>query len=196
MITVVDSGGANIASVMFALERLDVAASLSVNADEIFNAERVILPGVGTAEAAMKQLQKLNLIECIQSLTQPVLGICLGMQLLFSYSEEGDVDMLDIIPGQVKHLKPASNKTIPHMGWNNVSVQFHPLLNEVPEESFFYFVHSYYAPECDYTIGTCNYDDPFSAIVAKDNFMGCQFHPERSGKVGAQILKNFTEIKL
>ena len=197
MIAVVDSGGANIASVMFALERLGVKARLTSDAGAIQSAERVILPGVGTAKVAMRQLQELELVDCVRSLTQPILGICLGMQLLFSGSEEGDVDMLDIIAGTVTHFTPEAEKTIPHMGWNSVSMKAdHPLLRDVPNDSYFYFVHSYYAPQGNFTIGACDYGDAFSAIVAKDNFMGCQFHPERSGKAGAQILKNFVELEL
>ena len=197
MIAVVDSGGANIASVMFALERLGMQGNLTADPDIIKDAPHVILPGVGTANAAMQCLQDLELINCIRELTQPVLGICLGMQLLFSASEEGNIKMLDILPGSIKHFKLEEDKTIPHMGWNSVSVQSdHPLLHNVPDESYFYFVHSYFAPQGDNTLGVCDYGDKFSAIVAQDNFMGCQFHPERSGKIGAQILKNFVEIRL
>lgn len=197
MIAIIDSGGTNIASVMFALERLDVSASLTSSPAVIRSARHVILPGVGTAKVAMRKLQDLDLIECIKSLTQPVLGVCLGMQLLFSHSEEGAVDMLDILPGAVKHFTPDDRKPVPHMGWNTLSIKYnHALLRNVPKDSYFYFVHSYYAPQGDYMIGACDYSDKFSAIVAKDNFMGCQFHPERSGKVGAQILKNFVEMKI
>ena len=195
MIAIIDSGGANIASVMFALERLGVSGKLTSDMQEIERAERVILPGVGAAKMAMDQLHKAELVECIKGLKQPVLGVCLGMQLLFRRSEEGDTDMLGIISGDVKHFTPAPDKTIPHMGWNNVSLKSdHPLLQDVPEDSYFYFVHSYYAPTSNNTLGQCDYGDHFSAIVAQDNFIGCQFHPERSGAVGAQILKNFIEM--
>ena len=195
MIAVVDSGGANIASVLFALKRLGVQEKLTSNPDIIRNAQHVILPGVGAAKTAVQHLKDLELINCIRELTQPVLGICLGMQLLFTHSEEGNVDMLDILPGTIKHFTPEDNKTIPHTGWNSVSLQKnHPLLRDIPDNSYFYFVHSYFAPQDNYTIGTCDYGDQFSAIIAKDNFMGCQFHPERSGKTGAQILKNFVEM--
>lgn len=197
MIAIIDSGGANIASIQFALERLGYEATLTADPLVIRGADRVILPGVGAAAAAMGQLNTLNLIETIRGLTQPVLGICLGMQLLFDHSDEGDVEMLGIMPGRASHFTPAENKTIPHMGWNSVSVRSdHPFLAGIDDQSYFYFVHSYYAPVSDYTIGSCDYGDQFSAIVARDNFMGCQFHPERSGKIGAQILKNFMEISL
>lgn len=195
MIAVVDSGGANIASVLFALDRLGVEASLTANPKAIKSAERVILPGVGAAKSAMEQLQRLKLVETIRSLTQPVLGICLGMQLLFDHSEEGDVDLLKIVPGEVNHFTPKENKTIPHMGWNSVNFHSeHDLLKDIPDQSHFYFVHSYYASQSEYTIGFCDYDDKFTAIVAKDNFMGCQFHPERSGQAGAKILENFLKV--
>lgn len=195
MIAVLDSGGANIASVMFALARLGVAGKLTFDPDVIKHANRVILPGVGAAKVAMQRLQDLALVDLICELTQPVLGICLGMQLLFTGSEEGDVAMLNRLPGTVKYLTPEDGKTIPHMGWNTVLQQRdHPLLHNIPNESYFYFVHSYFVSQGKYTIGTCDYGDSFSAIIAKDNFMGCQFHPERSGKAGAQILKNFLEM--
>jgi glutamine amidotransferase len=219
MIAIIDSGGTNIASVMFALERLDVSSFLTSDQTEIQSAERVILPGVGAARPAMNKLKEQGLVNCIKSLTQPVLGVCLGMQLLFSHSEESNIDMLNIIPGAIKHFTPQQGKTIPHMGWNSVElIKEHPLTKNImsfrrrPEshkgiskdpglrrddnDVYFYFVHSYYAPVGEFTLGDCNYGDAFSAIVAKDNFMGCQFHPERSGKVGAQILKNFVEMKL
>ncbi len=196
MIAIIDSGGANIASVMFALERLDMQSVLTSDAGEISEAERVILPGVGAAKAAMDRLQALALVDCIRALTQPVLGLCLGMQLLFDRSEEGDVDMLGVIPGTVKRFDEARSGIVPHMGWNSVSKRKnHPLLRDMPDESYFYFVHSYRAPVNDSAVGVCNYGTSFSAVVAKDNFMGCQFHPERSGKIGAQILRNFVERK-
>jgi len=192
MIAVVNSGGANIASVMFALERLGVRGSLTADPENIQNADRVILPGVGAAKDAMDKLNRQELVGCIRNLKQPVLGICLGMQLLFAHSEEGDVDMLGVLPDTVQHFEEAEGKTIPHMGWNSVSVKSdHLLVKDVAEGSYFYFVHSYYAPEAGYTLGSCDYGENFSAIVAQDNFMGCQFHPQRSGAAGAQILKNF-----
>ena len=197
MIVIIDSGGANIASVKFALERLGVESVLSSDADVIQNAERVILPGVGAAGAAMQKLNDYGLVDCIRNLKQPVLGICLGMQLLFSKSDEGDVDLLDIIDGRVSHFDKAQCDVVPHMGWNTVSFKNdHSITKGLPDGSYFYFVHSYRADVSDSTIGETDYGTPFSAIVAQDNFIGCQFHPERSGEVGAQLLKNFIERPL
>jgi len=195
MIAIIDSGGANIASIKFALERLNIKAMLTRNIDTIKAADRVILPGVGSAPGAMRKLSDYSLIDCIQSLTQPVLGICLGMQLLFKHTQEGDVEMLDIIPGKIEKFATEIGKTIPHTGWNTVHGYDHKLLRDIPQDSFFYFVHSYFAPIGDFNIGTCNYGESFSAIVVKDNFIGCQFHPERSGEMGSLLLKNFAEIK-
>lgn len=197
MITIVDSGGANISSVRFALDRTGQKAELTADIDIISRAERVILPGVGAASGAMAILRERGLDDCLRGLTCPVLGICLGMQLLFRNSEEGCVDMLGIINGPVKKFLPEPKKTIPHMGWNTVSIGQNvcPLVKNVPEQSYFYFVHSYYAPVGDYTVGECTYfSNRFSAIVAQDNFMGCQFHPERSGPVGGRILENFARM--
>lgn len=195
-VVLIDSGGANIASVLYALQRLDRDAVLTADPDVIARAPHVILPGVGAARDAMGKLQARELVECIRGLTQPVIGICLGMQLLFSHSEEGDAAMLDILSGNVRHFKPEEGKTIPHMGWNNVKLaEVAPLFKDVPDESFFYFVHSYYAPVGDYTQASCTYGrEVFSASVAQGNFMGCQFHPERSGAAGQQVLKNFLEM--
>lgn len=192
MIAVVDSGGANIASVLFALERLGVKGILTSDPDTIINADHVILPGVGAAGTTMAQLRTNDLIDCLKSLTQPVLGICLGMQLLFTRSDEGNTDMLGIIDGTVTKFNKKSCAIIPHMGWNTVSFNKpHPLTKDVKNKSYFYFVHSYRAGTGDYTIGETDYGLPFSAVAAQDNFMGCQFHPERSGNAGAQLLKNF-----
>jgi glutamine amidotransferase len=193
MIAVIDSGGANLSSVMFALERLGLKASLTRNIGEIEKAERVILPGVGTAGEVMRMLEKNDLINCVLNLKQPVLGICVGMQILYEWSAESNIDMLHLIPGKVQHFRSAPEKIIPHMGWNNLSkINHHPVLQGIDKESYFYFVHSYCADEAMHTIGTCTYSDQsFSAVVAKNNFVGCQFHPERSGRAGAQILQNF-----
>lgn len=196
MIAIIDSGGANISSVLFALERLDVKAELTSDPAVISAAERVILPGVGAAGNAMRLLREKNLEDCIRGLKQPVLGICLGMQLLFAHSEEGGVGMLGILPGTVGHFAPQAGLTVPHMGWNSVTrAGAHPLLDGVADGSYFYFVHSYHAPPSAHAIGICTYGGPFPAIVAKGNFMGCQFHPERSGAAGARLLKNFSEMK-
>lgn len=194
MITIVESGGANIASILFALERLGAEAEWTADIDKIAVAKKVMLPGVGAAADSMKKLRARGLEECLKSLTCPVLGICLGMQMLFSSSEEGNAHMLDIIHQPVKRLSEEADKTIPHMGWNDVDLlqTGHPLVAGLRDCEYFYFVHSYYAPVGGYTVGeTCYGSDRFSAIVAQDNFMGCQFHPERSGPAGAAILQNF-----
>ena len=192
-IVIIDSGCANIASVRYAFERLGYEAKATADIERIQSVDRVILPGVGSAPAAMKQLNALNLIETIQNLKQPVMGICLGMQLLFKHSEEFNTDMLGIIDSDMKKFDDSID-IIPHMGWNSVSqAKPSPLFKNVPDNSHFYFVHSFRADVEEYTLGACDYGSPFSAIVQKDNFYGCQFHPERSGVIGAQVLKNFIE---
>lgn len=196
MIAIIDSGGANIASVTYALERLGETAQLTADPDAIRSADRVILPGVGAAKDAMRRLIDKDLVPVIQSLTQPVIGLCLGMQLLFAHSDEGDVDLLQIIDAPVQHFPRQDRLTVPHMGWNTVrKTADHPLLHGLADDSHFYFVHSYRAPVGDWTIGACDYGQPFTAIAAKGNFMGCQFHPEKSGAAGAAILKNFVEMR-
>jgi glutamine amidotransferase len=195
MIAIIDSGGANITSVISAFDRMDVKTVFTSDIDTIKSADKIILPGVGAAKDAMAKLKNAELVPVIRALTQPVLGICLGMQLLFSASEEGNVDTLGIIAGQVKHFPRASNLPVPHMGWNKVrSTKDDPLLHGLDDE-YFYFVHSYFAPVTDATIGTCKYGEDFTAVVHQDNFMGCQFHPERSGKAGQKILRNFLDLK-
>jgi glutamine amidotransferase len=196
MIVIVDSGGANIASIVCALERLHVKAELSHDAKSIRAASHVILPGVGNAAAAMQRLQQQSLIPTLRALTQPVLGICLGMQLLFNHSQEGDVDCLNIIPADIELFKEKPNLSIPHMGWNTLQIMdtTSELLRGIAENSYVYFVHSYRAPLCSATIATAEYGEKFSAIVAKNNFFGTQFHPERSGIVGAKILENFLKL--
>ena len=195
MIAIIDSGGANIASVQFALERLGAQSVLTRDAAEIAAADRVLLPGVGAAPVAMKALRDAQLIEPISQLRQPVLGICLGMQLLFGRSFEGDTELLGILDGVCHAFTPAEGKSVPHMGWNRLrTTSTHPLLAGLDDISHVYFVHSYYVPVNDATIATCNYGQDFTAIAARDNFLGCQFHPERSGQVGARILRNFLEM--
>lgn len=196
-IAVIDSGGANIASVMFAIERLGRKGELTADPDVIEKAAHVILPGVGAAADAMKNLNAVSgLTDCIRSLTQPVLGICLGMQLLYDYSEEGGVDMLGIMNGEVSRFPDRDGLPVPHMGWNSLVglSEEHPLFTELEDAPYCYFVHSYKAPITKDTVAGCYYGESFTAIVAKDNFMGCQFHPERSGVAGAKILDNFLKI--
>jgi glutamine amidotransferase len=195
MLAIVDSGGANIASVRFALERLGIASELTADPAVIRAAERVILPGVGAAQEGMKRLQARGLVECVRRLTQPVLGICLGMQLLFDSSEEGDTPSLGLVPGRVALLPESPGITVPHMGWNTVTVRrATPLLRGIAPDARFYFVHSYAGPVNEFTLASCEHGAAFAAIVQRGNFSGVQFHPERSGAVGAQLLKNFLEM--
>ena len=195
MIAIIDSGGANIASVKFAFERLGVASVLTDEANVIRSADKVVLPGVGTAPVAMQRLANAGLIDCIRTLKQPVLGICLGMQLLFSRSAEGDIPLLGLFDDTCAAFIPTSQRSVPHMGWNQlVFRQDHPLLAGVNDGAHVYFVHSYFAPVTAQTIAECSYGHDFTAIVGEKNFMGCQFHPERSGSVGARILENFLEM--
>ena len=198
MIAIIDSGGANIASVTFALERCGATATLTTDAEKIASADKVILPGVGAAPVVMAQLQKAGLVDCIRGLTQPVLGICLGMQLLFERSEEGDTALLGLIPGTVEAFQPAPGLSIPHMGWNRLlptaGAAANPLLKGIDDGAHVYFVHSYFAPVSGDTVAACRYGADFTALVAHGNFMGAQFHPERSGPIGARILQNFLEL--
>ena len=200
-LAIIDSGGANISSVKHALKRLGAEPVFTADAATIRSADRVILPGVGAAGAAMSRLRELDLISCIRELQQPVLGICLGMQLLFdksseSYQDEASVECLGIIPGTLEKLKPSQGVRVPHMGWNTTTVvREDALLKGLPEQPWFYFVHSYYAPIGDSTLATCTHGETFAAIVRKDNFYGAQFHPERSARYGAKLLANFLEIQ-
>lgn len=194
-LAIIDSGGANISSVTHALRRLGADPVFTADADTIRSADRVILPGVGAAGAAMSRLRELGLVECIQQLQQPVLGICLGMQLLFEQSDEDGVECLGIIPGTLEILPASHGIRVPHMGWNTTTVKRQdPLLNGLPEHPWFYFVHSYRAPIGDSTLATCQHGEPFAAIVRKRNFRGVQFHPERSARSGARLLANFLEL--
>jgi glutamine amidotransferase len=195
-LAIIDSGGANIGSVMHALRRLGVEPVFTADAATIRSAERVLLPGVGAAGAAMARLRELGLVECIRELRQPVLGICLGMQLLFEKSAEDDTACMGIIPGVLKKLEPSEGIRVPHMGWNTTTAtRVDPLLAGLPEKPWFYFVHSYCAPIGPATLATCLHGEAFSAIVRQGNFRGAQFHPERSARSGARVLANFLELK-
>jgi glutamine amidotransferase len=191
-VVLVDSGGANIGSVRYALERLGVSAQLSGDADVIASAERVILPGVGAAATAMARLRELGLVDVIRGLRQPLLGVCLGMQLLFESSEEGGADCLGLIPGRVRKMHGRDGLRIPHMGWNRLQVRGDDaLLQGVADGAQAYFVHSYAAPVTDATLAICTHGDEFAAVVRRGNCYGAQFHPERSAAVGARLLENF-----
>lgn len=194
-VVLVDAGGTNIGSVRYALQRLGVEAALTADAEVIRTANKVIVPGVGAAGPGMARLRELGLVDLLRSLTQPVLGVCLGMQLLCSHSEEGDTECLGLIPAQVKHFAAMPGLRVPHMGWNQLRAsQPHPLLSGLGEEDQAYFVHSYAVPVGDYTLATTDYGDPFSAAIARDNFHGMQFHPERSAAVGSKLLQNFLDL--
>jgi len=194
MLAIVDSGGANIASVRFALERLGVQSELTADPAVIRHADRVILPGVGAANEGMRKLHERGLVDCVRGLTQPVLGVCLGMQLLFESSEEGPTETLGLIPGIVKLLPDSPGIQVPHMGWNTVlSGKNSGLLDGIGPDARFYFVHSYAGPVNPFTVASCDHGTPFAAIVQRANFSGVQFHPERSGEAGARLLKNFVE---
>lgn len=194
-VVLVDAGGTNIGSVRYALQRLGVDAALTSDADQIRDADKVVLPGVGAAGPGMARLRELGLVDVIRSLTQPVLGVCLGMQLLCEHSAESDTDCLGVIPAQVRRFEEAPGFCVPHMGWNCLSpVVKHPLLNDLHEGDWAYFVHSYRVPLGAYTLAGSDYGGGFSAVIASGNFHGMQFHPERSASVGAKLLKNFLEL--
>ncbi|MEJ0040034.1 MAG: imidazole glycerol phosphate synthase subunit HisH [Gammaproteobacteria bacterium] len=192
---IIDSGGANLTSVLFALERLNAPATVSTNPDVVRNAKRVILPGVGSAGDAMKRLRAAGLAEVLPTLKQPVFGICLGMQLLFSHSEEGAVDCLGIIPDTVRKLKAEPGRPVPHMGWNTlIPLRDDPLMEGITSNDYVYFVHSYAAPVSDVTLARTDYGTQVAAVVRRGNFWGAQFHPERSAATGSRILANFLRL--
>lgn len=191
-VAIIDSGGANLASLQFALERLGAQSVVTSDLAVISQAPRVLLPGVGSALAAMQRLNAAGLATHLPRLKQPVLGICLGMQLLFLKSEEGPAQCLGVLPQTVRKLSPAQGRPVPHMGWNRLHmVREDPLLKGVAEDEYVYFVHSYAAPVSATTLASSDYGVAIAAVVRKDNFWGTQFHPERSTKVGARILANF-----
>jgi glutamine amidotransferase len=191
-VAIIDSGGANIASLRAALTRLGADSVVTSDPNVIQRAARVLLPGVGSAHNAMARLRSTGLDRLIPALKQPLLGVCLGMQILFDTSEEGPANGLAVIPGKVTRLQFAPGLPVPHMGWNQlVSSKPDPLLDGVSSLDYVYFVHGYAAPSGDWTVATTEYGSAFSAVVRRDNFCGTQFHPERSGVVGARILANF-----
>lgn len=195
MLAIVDTGCANLASVSFAFERLGVRKIITQDADIIRNADHVILPGVGAMPYAMEQLNQRGLIEVLRALTQPLMGICLGMQMLFDLSEEGDAVGLGLVGGTVKRMH-TGDLPAPHMGWNTLeNLSDDPLLDGIKPDDYVYFVHSYAVGISGKTLATSSYGQPFSAIIRQGHIYGCQFHPERSGKVGAQILENFLKVK-
>jgi len=195
MIAIVKYNAGNIYSVYCACKRLGYEPVITDDPELLRTAEKVIFPGVGEARAAMEYLNATGLSEIIRGLRQPVLGICIGMQLMCKHSEEGDVDCLGIFDAPVERFKPINAEDkVPQMGWNTISGFSTNLYNNVNEEAYVYYVHSYRVPVCDYTIATTDYCGTYSASLHKDNFYATQFHPEKSGSVGEQILKNFLSL--
>jgi glutamine amidotransferase len=198
-LVIIQYNAGNIQSVLYALERMGQAAVVTDNPDRIRNADKVIFPGVGEASSAMQYLRERALDSVITSLQQPVLGICLGMQLLCSYSEENDTTCLGIFSDRVLKMQaPAAEAgqryKIPQIGWNSIAQLQSPLMEEIAENSYCYFVHGYYVPFGAHTIATADYIQPYSAALHKDNFYGTQFHPEKSAETGARILQNFINL--
>jgi glutamine amidotransferase len=194
-VAIIANGGANIASLRFALDRLGASSQLTADVDELRRAPRVILPGVGAAADAMERLHALGLASVIPTLTQPVLGICLGMQLLFEGSEEGDTECLGILPARVTRFPDRQGFPVPHMGWNQLVPQSGSSLTRgLGDDAYVYFVHSYAAPVGPWTEAVTDYGGEFSAIVRHANFHGAQFHPERSSRAGQRLLANFLAL--
>ena len=192
---IIDSGGANLASLQYAFERLGARTQVTSDARTITSAARVILPGVGAAADAMQRLRQSGVAALLPALTQPVLGICLGMQLLFRRSEEGPTDCLGILPDSVRRLRSEPGRPVPHMGWNQLSgLREDPLLEGIAHHDSVYFVHSYAVPVSSITLATAEYGVPVSAVVRRGNFWGTQFHPERSAATGARVLANFLRL--
>jgi glutamine amidotransferase len=192
-VAVVNSGGANISSVLHALGRLGAEPVFTADAGKIRSASRVILPGVGAAGHAMDVLRGHGLVDVIRGLRQPVIGICLGMQLLFESSEEDDAQLLGLIPARLQRLPDQKGLRVPHMGWNAIQEKRADPLTGDLDGNWFYFVHSYAAPVGPWTLATARHGREFSAIVRQDNFYGAQFHPERSARAGAALLRRFLE---
>ena len=206
-VVIIDTGCANVSSVRFAIERLGYTVSVSKEPSIVLAADKLFLPGVGTASEAMKNLRERDLVELVKQVDKPLLGICLGMQLLGELSEEQGQSGTELVPclglcdAPIKKLETGS-LPLPHMGWNTVTpAEGHPLFNDIPAGSYFYFVHSYAMPvstksaeQGGYTIARCEYGQPFTAAVQSGNYYGVQFHPERSSKAGAQLIKNFLEM--
>lgn len=201
-VVIIDTGCANVSSVRFAIERLGYPVTISKDPAVVLAADKLFLPGVGTASEAMKNLEERDLISLVKKVEKPLLGICLGMQLLGKLSEEkgqqgkSEVNCLGLCDGEVR-LMDTGDLPLPHMGWNTVKPQDgHPLFKDIPSDSYFYFVHSYAMQVGEYTIASCDYGNPFTAAVQSGNYYGVQFHPERSSKAGAKLIQNFLELNV
>ncbi|MEZ8929033.1 MULTISPECIES: imidazole glycerol phosphate synthase subunit HisH [unclassified Vibrio] len=199
-VVIIDTGCANVSSVKFAIERLGYAVEISKEPDVVLAADKLFLPGVGTASEAMKNLQERDLVTLVKQVEKPLLGICLGMQLLGKLSQEKGqkadelVECLGLCDGEVRLLE-TGDLPLPHMGWNTVTATpNHPLFKDIEEDEYFYFVHSFAMPVGDYTIAQCDYGNPFTAAVQSGNYYGVQFHPERSSKAGSKLIQNFLEL--
>ncbi len=191
-LAIIDSGGANIASLRYATDRLGIDSTITTDARTLQQATHVILPGVGAAGDCMARLHSANLVETIRALRQPLLGVCVGMQLLFESSEEGDVACLGLLPGRVQRFAERDGLPVPHMGWNQLEfTTLSPLLDDIASGDYVYFVHSYCVPVSETTVATATYGERFAAIVARGKVFGAQFHPERSAQAGALLLRNF-----
>jgi len=191
-VAIIDYGAGNIQSLQFALNRLGVQGVLTADVDQLQTADKVIFPGVGEASSVMQKLNASGLQHLLPTLTQPVLGICLGMQLMCNSTEEGMTQGLGIFNVAVKRFSPKVK--VPQMGWNTISNAKGPLFDAIDDKEYMYLVHSYFAPSCSNTIAETNYDGAYSTALQKDNFYGVQFHPEKSSKAGSQLLQNFLSI--
>lgn len=188
-VAIINSGGANLGSVQRAVDKIGYKAIITREIKDISDSTHVIIPGVGSAYNVMRSLKKTNLIQTIKSLSQPVLGICIGMQILFEFSDEGKVDCLGLIPGSVERFKSLDHLKVPQMGWNKVS--FNNSLSEF--DNYYYFANSYFNPINQFTIAQSQYGVSFTAAIKYKNFIGCQFHPEKSSLAGSKFLKNFLQ---
>lgn len=193
-IAVIDYNAGNTRSVYYALQRLGIDALFTRDPEAILSADKVIFPGVGEASTTMEFVRSFGLDKLIPDLKQPVLGVCLGMQLMCNWSEENDTECLGIFDVEVKRFRPTNNEKVPHMGWNKIYQAKDPLFTGKENDQYVYFVHSYYVPLQENTVATCDYTIPFSAAIHRDNFYATQFHPEKSGPVGARILQNFINL--
>lgn len=192
MLAIIDYGAGNTKSLQFALERLGVNSLLTSDADQIKSADKVIFPGQGAAGSAMQKLKHFGLDQLISKLQQPVLGICLGMQLFCEHTEEGDVQGLEIVKGTVKRF--STEVKVPQMGWNSIHNLKGELFEGIQEGAYMYLVHSYFIPNITETVANANYDGSYSVALQKDNFYGVQFHPEKSSKAGSRLLQNFLAL--